>query len=198
MNIGGITMTQELEIEFKNILTKEEYMALRKKYNLLHQSPVSQINHYFETNTLSLKKKGCALRIREKNQQYKLTLKQPYQDGLLETHDSLTEEEMTNWLKGKIIRKPNVAAQLEELDISLLDLTYWGKLTTNRIEHQLTNGLLVLDHSIYQNQEDYELELEVQSYHSGQQVFYSILSENHIPKRETPNKIQRFFATLDR
>ena len=39
-------MTKELEIEFKNMLTKEEYSKLLAEQKT---APISQTNHYFDT-----------------------------------------------------------------------------------------------------------------------------------------------------
>ncbi|MFP3488877.1 CYTH domain-containing protein, partial [Staphylococcus sp. SIMBA_130] len=68
-----------------------------------------QINHYFETKEFSLKELGCAIRIREKDGKYTLTLKEPHPDGLLETHDLLTKQEALNWMNGTIIPKVNTS-----------------------------------------------------------------------------------------
>ena len=51
------------------------------------------MNHYFETPDFSLKEAGSALRIRHKGETYTLTLKQPAEIGLLETHQVVTEDE---------------------------------------------------------------------------------------------------------
>ncbi|WP_347835513.1 CYTH domain-containing protein [Gracilibacillus sp. JCM 18860] len=52
-------MSQEIEIEFKNLLTSQEY---RKLDPLFHSvTPIVQINHYFETPDFALKRHGAAL-----------------------------------------------------------------------------------------------------------------------------------------
>lgn len=57
------TMTQEIEIEFKNIVTEEEFNTLCKSFSI--EVFTKQVNHYFETPDFSLKA-GSALRIRHK------------------------------------------------------------------------------------------------------------------------------------
>ncbi|WP_368895813.1 CYTH domain-containing protein, partial [Priestia megaterium] len=42
-------MKQEIEIEFKNIVTKEEFDRLRSHFQLTEDQFVSQENHYFDT-----------------------------------------------------------------------------------------------------------------------------------------------------
>ncbi|WP_100011489.1 CYTH domain-containing protein [Lentibacillus sediminis] len=190
-------MTQEIEIEYKNLLTKQEFDRL------LHGIPFpehgkTQTNYYFETNDFQLKAHGSALRIREKNGDFRLTLKQPHPDGLLETHDELTEDEARKWLDGQISSKSNTEKQLWELGISPGDLLLYGSLKTERRETSPSDQvLLVLDYSTYNGQFDFELELEATSAAAGKQAFQSLLKTYNIPERETPNKIKRFFFSLE-
>lgn len=186
-------MAQEIEIEFKNLLTKDEY---EKVYHFLPFKSVElkeQTNYYFETEDLKLKQQGSALRIRQKNAQWTLTLKQPHTEGLLETHDSLTEEEANLWIQNKMTEKPHVSKQLNDLGISFEDLYYLGSLTTRRKEHDYKGTTVVLDHSLYYDKEDYELEVEAGSKEAGKKVMEEILRTCNIPNRETDNKIKRFY-----
>lgn len=189
-------MPQEIEIEFKNLLTKAEFNKLYIAFNMESVPEIQQVNHYFETKDFQLKQHGAALRIREKNGQYQSTLKQPQGEGLLETHDYLTEQEANSWLQGSITLGPEISKQLQELGISAAALTYGGSLETIRREKSYNDTIIVLDKSKYSDVTDYELELEAQSYAHGERVFSTILTENDIAKRKTPNKIQRFYDSL--
>lgn len=188
-------MTQEIEIEFKNLLTKAEFDTLLEIFPF-PKKPFKQINHYFETEDLELKKHSSALRIREKNGEFTLTLKEPFGDALLETHDKLTQEEALSWLSGKPIAKANTGKQLKQLGIAFRDLKYFGDLTTERREYKNKDILYVLDYSKYNDQDDYEFELEAESRSEGEKIFKWVLETNHIPLRRTPNKIERFFMNL--
>ncbi|MCT2535662.1 CYTH domain-containing protein [Aquibacillus koreensis] len=189
-------MPQEIEIEFKNLLTKQEYDQLLSHFNLSPSQAIVQTNHYFETNDFQLKQAKSALRIREKNDLFQLTLKQPHPEGLLETHDTLTMTEAESWINGTIVPKPHVAKQLNELGIDFAQLRYGGSLITHRLETAFKDVVVVLDYSTYNDELDYELELEAKTKASGQQIFDELLHDHKIPKRETPNKIQRFYSTL--
>lgn len=193
--LGGILVAQEIEIEYKNLLTEEEYNHLLTHLPFTN-SIQTQTNHYFETKDFSLKKNGCALRIREKNGQYKLTLKEPHSTGLLETHDHLIHEEANQWMNDSPIPKPHTMAQLMKKGIAVEELHYYGSLITERNEIEYHDIVLVLDYSTYNGVTDYELELEASSEALGEMRFNQILKEFQIPKRTTPNKIQRFFKTL--
>lgn len=59
-------MVQELEIEFKNLLTKEEFHRLADFFQLTEKDFAEQENYYFDTKYFALKKHGAALRIRKK------------------------------------------------------------------------------------------------------------------------------------
>ncbi|WP_152657312.1 CYTH domain-containing protein [Oceanobacillus sp. CFH 90083] len=190
-------MSQEVEIEFKNLLTTEEYDRLAE--DLFSQAKViEQINYYFETPSFGLKRNHAALRIRKKNETYTLTLKEPHPDGLLETHDRLTEDEFLSWTSGIPTEAPNVSKQLKQMAIDISSLTYVGRMTTFRKEIPYQGTLIVLDKSIYLDTEDAELELEAVSKDDGEKVFRSLLANYQIPFRETPAKIARFFHQKQR
>lgn len=84
-------MSQEIEIEFKNMLTKQEFKNIASALQLTEKDFTDQKNHYFDTDSFALKQKHAALRIRRKNGKYVLTLKEPADVGLLETHQQLSE-----------------------------------------------------------------------------------------------------------
>ncbi len=178
------------------MLTKLEYQRLQQFFNLDNHPATIQTNHYFETKDFQLKANGAALRIRKKNDLWQLTLKQPHTDGLLETHDTLTAEEAHSWINGDIIPKPHVAKQLNQLGIDFAKLHYGGRLQTHRQEVPYQDTIVVLDYNTYNNHVDYELELEAKNFQHGQKVFNQLLIEQQIPKRETDNKIKRFYTTL--
>ncbi len=188
-------MAQEIEIEYKNLLTNDEFNRLLTNLPFPKESQV-QINYYFETEDFALRNKLSALRIREKNGNYQLTLKEPHPEGLLETHDFLTEKEAFSWLHGNIIEKAQVIKQLKNLGIPYDHLLYFGKLTTERREINYENVLIVLDKSTYNGQVDYEFELEAPSKNVGKVIFNDLLEKNNIVIKKTPNKIERFFSSL--
>ncbi|MFZ3577922.1 CYTH domain-containing protein [Virgibacillus sp. DJP39] len=188
-------MTQEIEIEYKNLLTAAEFSKLLH-YFPFPQTGTWQTNYYFETANYQLKVKGAALRIREKSGSYVLTLKEPHPEGLLETHDTMTKDEAARWINGERFEKEQVCRQLNLLGIPKEDLVYYGSLKTERYETNYQGTLLVLDYSTYNGTSDYELEIEAKSRNAGQQMLRSIIEEHGITEKETPNKIKRFFSSL--
>ncbi|QHE51471.1 CYTH domain-containing protein [Pontibacillus sp. HMF3514] len=191
-------MSQEIEIEFKNLLTETEYEQLTEELPFNTDNRFTQTNYYFETEEFDLKERGCALRIRKKKDSWTATLKEPHVDGLLETHDTLTEEEVRAWMNDAPSPAPNIELRLQNMGLSFSDVQFKGALITERMEVPYQNTLLVLDRSHYNQQTDYELELEAKEKEHGEHVFNEILEQYSIPKRETPNKIQRFFSTVSK
>lgn len=179
---------QEYEIEFKNIVSKKEFDTLVHAFCLSDDDFIIQCNLYFDTHSFTLKEKQSALRIRNKQNKYQLTLKEPYQKGLLETHQPLTKEQVQILVQNGQLPDGKVKEKIGDLHFIFL-----GELNTKRAEISYKNGLLVFDHSTYLQCEDYEIEYEVSNFQKGKMIFLELLQKFQIPKRETKNKIQRFF-----
>lgn len=187
-------MSQNIEIEFKNMLTEKEFHYLSSYFKLEPDQFKKQINHYFDTPSFTLKDKGSALRIREKGNEFELTLKQPAKQGLLETNQILTEGQANEALKTGKLPDGEVKDAVSDLISNMNELQYFGSLTTVRAEVEYKEGILVLDHSYYLNTEDFELEYEVTDESEGFRNFSNLLTELKIPVRQTDNKIKRFYA----
>lgn len=186
-------MTKEIEIEAKNLVTKDEFVHLCSSFQLKKQDFHVQHNHYFDTAHFDLKEKQSALRIREKQHKFVLTLKQPHEVGKLETHQSIDKQTMDHTLATGIIPNGDVANQLRELGVTTNTFTLLGTLTTSRAEIDYKGGTLVFDESSYLSIVDYELEYEGEEEEKVETTFGALLKEFNIPKRDTDNKIARFF-----
>lgn len=188
-----MSQNQNIEIEFKNMLTKEEYESLLTHFQIKEEDLFEQENHYFDTSDFALKAKHSALRIRQKNGEYELTLKQPHPDGLLETNKVLSKEASNAIFSTGKINDEQISNLLEKMNIDPASILYFGSLRTVRAEKSIGNGLLVLDHSFYLKKEDYELEYEVSNREEGKIYFTELLSTLKIPVRKTKNKVRRFY-----
>ncbi|MGG4167221.1 CYTH domain-containing protein [Rossellomorea vietnamensis] len=186
-------MAQEIEIEFKNLVTKDEFTILTSHFHINEEDFISQDNHYFDTPDYQLKEKQSALRIREKDGRYTLTLKTPLKEDLLETNQSLSKNQSDSLLQDGLFPEGEVRDVLISLSIPYESLQHFGTLTTSRAEISYRNGLLVFDQSSYLKREDYELEYEVKERTSGEAIFLELLKQHKIPLRQTDNKIKRFY-----
>lgn len=183
-------MTQEMEYEAKSMLTKTGFNKLIKMFP--NNEPITQQNDYFDTIDFSLKQKGAALRVRHKKDTHTLTLKQTQKDGLLETHHPLTTEQLNLLHNGHFPEGP-----VKMATISLLgdkpNLQYFGSLKTIRTEINYRNGTLCLDHSLYNNTEDFEVEFEGYSIEHAEYELNHLLQQLGLASKKAKNKVARFF-----
>lgn len=186
-------LSQQIEKEFKNLLTKEEYEQLLTTLQLNEDEAIQQTNIYFDTATHLLKNKNMGLRIRLFDDSGELTLKSPISENeKLETTDELDLETATKMAdKGSINLDGHVADKLAEFGINISDLEPIGRLSTLRYTFPGKGGMYFLDESYYQDQKDYELEFETEDVESGKFQFEQFLAKHHIKKRKTAQKIAR-------
>lgn len=190
-------MSQEIEIEFKNLLTKEEYEKLLAYFHVSEAQIIHQENHYFDTPDFHLKNQSSGLRIRVLHDHIECTLKERTSDNThLETTEMLSADMAANMIRGTVFVAPAVEERLQQLHVPIDELQLYGSLETNRVELSFKGGTLVLDQSFYLQSEDYEVEYETNDEQEGFAIFHSFLEQHHIPKRHTPKKIARFTAAL--
>ena len=185
-----------LEIEFKTLLTKDEYKRLAVLFS--HVTPVTQTNYYIDTPSGDMKAKKLSLRIRTLPSHGELTLKIPQKVGNMEyniTMDCSDAKAMTKSLDFPDCQIRNI---LLEQGVVLENLTILGHLTTTRREYQTAIGLMALDINVYADKKDYELELEVTDADKGKDDFDAFLKDNNIDFKYAKSKVARFVATLKR
>ena len=143
-------MKTNLEIEFKTEITKKIYDKMIEKF-CLQNSIFKQTNHYFDTENNDLIKGKIVLRIRQKENQYKLTSKTHTQEGALEKHLFLINDDAQEMIKNGF-------------DANKIGINYHVKkvaeLTTYRTKIPYKNGTLFFDKSSYYDNIDYEIEYE--------------------------------------
>lgn len=188
---------QHIEIEFKNLLTKEEYEHLLQHFKVERAQIIPQANHYFETPGGHLKNAMSGLRIRQIGDYYECTLKEKSSaHGHLETTVEITKEQADEVLATGHFPFKEITTRLESIGVPLHELSLFGSLQTDRVELCYEEGLLVLDHSKYLQREDYEVEYETSNEELGAIIFQQFLAKHHIPKRHTDKKIARFMNAL--
>ncbi|MGM9943816.1 MAG: CYTH domain-containing protein [Lysinibacillus sp.] len=190
-------MSQQMEIEFKNLLTKEEYTRLLTFFNIGPEQIVHQENHYFDTPNYDLKAASSGLRIRVLPHHIECTLKERSSENAhLETTDILTADVAAQMIRGFTFQAPSVEQRLLEMNVNIAELQLFGSLTTDRVELEYEGGLLVFDHSFYLQCEDYEVEYETNDENTGFAIFQQFLTQHQIEKRYAKKKIARFAEAL--
>ena len=182
-----------LEIEFKTLLTKEEYHSLEDFFK--DQPPIQQTNHYIDTPDQAIRNHKMALRIRTLANRAELTLKVPQEAGHFEYNQALTFDQVEAFLSKKKLPQGEIANFLTDLGIPLAALDVWGSLETERREKKIPKGLLAFDRSRYNSIEDYELEMEVDAA-SDETYFHEFLKEKQIEYKPAKSKVARLAQSL--
>ncbi len=185
-------MEENLEIEFKILIDENIYHRIINDYKI--DCSYQQTNYYLMHPKLSELK--YSLRIREKNNHYELTLKQPQIKGNLETNLIISKDIKDKIINHKIINNEifDILKQYQ-LDSSMFITDY--SLTTLRKEIKTENGLICIDYNQYNGYEDYELEYEVNNYLAGKQAFIDFISQYNLSyHRNCLSKINRLIKSL--
>lgn len=189
-------MSSNIEIEAKVLLLKDEYNAIIEKLNLQKYRKIKQTNHYIDTPDRYLKKNGIALRIREKDEEFELTLKTPLSEGLLEKNENISWRDFENLSERQFFPDGNIRKFLLILGVKVSDLKVLTSLCTERIHVEFEGFGLALDKNIYSNIVDYELEVESSSIERAQQEIENILNECDI-KNFSFNKVSKQARALN-
>lgn len=174
-----------LEIEFKCLINKEQYESLLKEFNIKPQDIKEQINYYFDTKDLELRKKHIMCRIRQNGEQYKITVKTKNENNdNVENHYFLTTNEGKEMIKNGMDGKyANTSSFLSNV----------ATLKTERVSFPYEGGKLFFDKSTYGKITDYEIEYEVIDKIKGEAIFNTFLDNHKITHKEAISKSQRCF-----
>lgn len=187
-------MPYNLEIEFKNLLNKQDFYRLCTMFKIGTQDFTLQKNYYYDTDEV-LADKLMALRIRQRAGVTLITLKQKAvqskhaQIEITEPFTATINELLTN--PHSVLPKP-INNHLAMEQVVLTELTCIGHIETLRKELDYQGGTLCLDYSRFNsNQIDYELEFEFDSINDGETIFDNFLLQHNIQRKPAKNKVSR-------
>lgn len=187
-------MSKELEIEFKTLLTKEEYISLCERFKDCKRN--LQINYYFDTSRFTLKASDVGLRVRMLDKdKYVITLKKKKGYALQEFNETITKSTFDEFLKTGIIPVEEIKKEVDDIIKDQLLINYMS-LSTYRIGLPYKKGNLAIDKCKYLDTVDYELEYEASSYESGKREFVEIVREFGIVYKKSQAKIKRAYDAL--
>lgn len=159
---------ENIEIEYKVMIDKKGYEKLLNHFNG-QLSSFKQTNYYFDSIDEKINKNKLSLRIREKNNKYIVTLKEPYENGRLEHEYVVKNNELASF-------PSQIINLLNKYDIKVSELYNFATLTTIRNEIKIDDSLLCIDYSTYNEMEDYEVECESNSLEKGQAIIENLLN----------------------
>jgi len=189
-------MNTHLEIEFKQLLSKEIYDQIKESL-FAFKLPWTQTNHYFQDRQGILSKLRYSLRVREAFDTYEFTLKIPQGFSKLEINDLISKENYQRLLNHENFESP-VLDELKKVNVFVEDLILLTSLTTKRYEIKYQGGVLCIDESHYHGITDYEMEFEAEDEQTGMQIFTSLLNQYHLTyEGNCPGKFTRALQTLN-
>ncbi len=183
----NMNMYEELEIEFKSLLDKDEFDALVKKFELT-ENFVKQHNYYFDTVDEYILKNNSSFRIRLRNDEFTLTYKtRKSTNSVIEKSVNLTYDRAMYYLENGYCD--------DIIDVDLPELFHYRTLMTERASFKINGGIIFIDKSFYSNLVDYEIEFECSDENVGKDLFVSFLRENSITLKESTPKMVRAYNT---
>jgi uncharacterized protein YjbK len=182
-------MHTNTEVEFKTLLSKEEYERLMEKFR--GNRTDSQTNHYFDTPRFSLKALDASLRVRERDD-LELTLKRKKGYAMQEFTIPIDVETFGEIRTTGLVPDSEIKNELSPL-IGSQKLVNFLSLSTVRMYMPYKTGVLFIDKSDYLGTTDYELEYEAKTYSGGKKEFIQIINELEIQYRKSDKKIRRAY-----
>lgn len=183
-----------LEIEYKTLLNKSEYLRLLEFFSDVH--PVMQTNYYIDTPEMDMKHHRFSLRVRLLPNGGELTLKCPQEVGNMEYNQFFNVEETLEILDNFLLPAGPIYDLISAANIPITELKIWGQLTTKRYEKEVSFGLMALDENTYNDQTDYELEVEVKDAEEGKLSFDFFLKKHSIKFKYASSKVARTVSSL--
>lgn len=172
-----------VEIEFKTAITLDIYKMLLKEFNL-EENVFLQTNYYFDTEDLALNKDKIVLRIRQKGDIYKVTLKKQSDKQAFENHVIITKEKALEMIKDGF----NTNEFFDDIN---LEVKFLASLDNYRVSTPHFENTLFLDRCDYHNITEYELEYEVSNFEDGEKAFHKLLAKYNIPYIKSKRKSER-------
>ena len=151
------------EYESRIMLDESEYIAIVSHYIRLYpnQHFLKNVNIYFDTDNLYLRKHHTNLRIRIINDvKYELTLKVSHPDGDDEINDIILKKDADALINNEYFPEGNVKNYLQSLPYPLNAFKVITTLNNLRLEIENEDHLLVIDKNTYGDITDYNLEIE--------------------------------------
>ena len=189
-----------MEYEARVMIGESEYLKIKEEY--LNTGRIcrefTNKNTYFDSPDLYLTHHHMVLRIREIDDLEKeLTLKVKGEDGDIEiTHNIESEEEYQKILSGNI-NNLEIEKEISSRGGDIKSLGVITTLTTERVEVEFDDHLLVIDKNFYNNKVDFNLEVESTSRELAKEYLEKVISKYGIAyKKDYISKSRRAILKL--
>ncbi len=184
-------MKIEVEIEFKTLVSESKLVDLVNIYKEQLTAEIVQTNYYFDTNNKDIINGKNALRIRELNDKYTLTLKVKDTKQILEYNQDISQRDFQKYLINGF--NPSLLIKGIELPDYVKNI---AKSKTRRCTLDYKGGILFFDFNEFNNNKDFEIEFEYSDYDKGLEIFKDFLHNNDIEYNKAVPKIARAFNKI--
>lgn len=181
-----------IESEFKVILDRNQYDILLKSYKW--DNVISQTNHYFDTDDLSLSARHITCRVREISGEFFLQLKLPTGVNFSRVELEKKLEFLPEKIDGKTLE--TLAENVDFPDVKRL-----GALSTKRLVKRFDGAEIDLDESSYFRKTDYEIEIEFTDENIARNLLENVrnlIGESGSTSEVCTGKIRRFLEEFQR
>ena len=178
-------MKKVYEFEDKCLINESDYYNIISNEKII--SSVTQTNYYFD-NKDYLKDNNMALRIREKDSIYELTLKTKTNNGNVEKNIDIDVNIFNNMINNHVLDK-----QLcEQLEIPISTFNSLKVIKTTRSSFNFNDHIVEVDFNTFNQTHDYEIEIESSSLEVANSVLNQLLDKYNITKQDSAPKIARY------
>ena len=189
-----------MEYEARVMISESEYLKIKEEYLNIGRicREFTNKNTYFDSPDLYLTHHHMVLRIREIDDLEKeLTLKIKCEDGDIEiTHNIESKEEYLKLLSGNISNL-EIEKEISSRGGDIKTLGVITTLTTERVEVEFDDHLLVIDKNFYNNKIDFNLEVESTSRELAKEYLEKVISKYGIAyKKDYISKSRRAILKL--
>ncbi len=170
--------SNNIEIEAKVLLSKKDYQKL---LSLITFNPniKKQENFFLDSEIRELRKYNIMVRLR-KREGYKLTLKAPLSEGLLEKNQKIDEKDALSLIERNVFPRGEIYDFLEMLHINIDKLKILASLATERQESTYNGYPINISKNTYGSKVDYELEVDSDSRQKSEDVIREICNQYDI------------------
>ena len=170
--------SNNIEIEAKVLLSKKDYEKLLESITF-DPKVKKQENFFLDSKERELKKYNIMVRLRKRDG-YKLTLKAPLSEGLLEKNQKINETDAQKLIEKNVFPQGEIYDFLEMLHINISQLKILASLATERQETTFNGYPINISKNTYGKKVDYELEADSDSRQKSEGIIKDICSKYDI------------------
>lgn len=177
----------EYEYEAKSLICKSQFEKLITTLDIVGIK--SQENNYLDTEDGFFRQNSSALRIRNIDDQYIFSLKMKTANGAKEWNSPLTKLQYNQLLEQKSIDLRHFDCPFDNYLPSLRLIT----IVTKRYVCKYQNQLIELDHTHFNQVQDFEVEVEANSIDEANHILNQLLNEFEVKYKKSYPKIARYY-----